>query len=87
MHGHEISVMVYPQEEESYRKAAKLINDTVNTYYNLLADRGKSDVDVLYAALLDISVRYSKEALRNDTAPFNDILVKLNSEIEDVLKK
>ena len=87
LHGTEMSVMVFPHEEEAYRKAAKLINDTVNTYYKVLADRGKSDVDILYAALLDIAVRLSKESKRNDTAPYSDILSKLNSEIEEALKK
>jgi len=37
-------------------------------------------------ALIDVALRYEKEAARNDTAPYNDILEKLTSEIEDALK-
>ena len=36
--------------------------------------------------LIDIALRYEREALRNDTEPFKDILGKLTSEIEDALK-
>ena len=38
-------------------------------------------------AMLDIALKYKKEGVRNDIAPFNDILGKLTSEIEEVLKK
>ncbi len=41
----------------------------------------------MYMAMLDIALKYKKEGVRNDTAPFNDILGKLTSEIEEVLKK
>ena len=37
-------------------------------------------------ALIDIALRYEKESTRNDTGPYSDILGKLTSEIEDVLK-
>lgn len=36
-------------------------------------------------ALIDIALNYERELSRNDTAPFNDILGKLTSEIEDAL--
>ena len=81
----DMAVKVYRDEEEYYRDAAKLITDVMNTYEGLL--RGKrSEKDILYAAMLDIALRYEKESKRNDTAPFSDILGKLTSEIEDVLK-
>ena len=38
-------------------------------------------------SMLDIALRYQKENARNDTAPFNNILDQLTSEIEDALKK
>jgi cell division protein ZapA len=80
-----MAVKVYRDEEEYYRNAAKLISDVMNTYASLL--RGKrSEKQILYAAMLDIALRYQKEAKRNDTAPINDILGKLTSEIEEALK-
>ena len=59
--------------------------DTINTYSTLFKGK-KGDKDIIYMAMLDIALRYKKEGVRNDTAPFNDILNKLTSEIEDALK-
>lgn len=81
----EIAVNVIRDEEELYRNAAKLITEVVNTYANLFKGK-KSDKDLLYMALIDIALRYEKESKRNDTAPVNDILAKLTSEIEEALK-
>ena len=82
----EISVNVLREDEEYYRKAATLITDTVNTYASVFKGR-KSDKDLLYMALIDIALRYEKEAKRNDTVPLTDILGKLTAEIEDALKQ
>jgi hypothetical protein len=81
----EMSVKVPREDEEFYRKAAKLITDTVNTYSSIFKGR-KSDKEILYMALIDIALRYEKESVHNDTAPITDILGKLTSEIEDALK-
>lgn len=82
----DMAVKVFHEEEEYYRNAAKLIVDTMNTYVPILRGK-KSEKDIMYAAMLDIALRYEKEAKRNDTVPYNDILEKLTSEIEDALKK
>ena len=82
----EISVNVLREDEEYYRKAATLITDTVNTYASVFKGR-KSDKDLLYMALIDIALRYEKEAKRNDTVPFTDVLGKITAEIEDALKQ
>ena len=37
-------------------------------------------------ALIDVALRYEKESDRNDRKPYDDILEKLTSEIEDALK-
>ena len=81
----EISVNVVREDEKFYRDAAKLITDTVNTYAQFFKGK-KSDKELLYMALIDIALRYEREALRNDTEPFKDILGKLTSEIEEALK-
>ena len=82
----ELSVNVPRDDEEYCRSAAKLITDTVNTYSTLFKGK-KGDKDIMYMAMLDIALKYKKEGVRNDTAPFNEILGKLTSEIEEVLKK
>lgn len=81
----EISVNVPRSEEEYYRKSAKLITDIVNSYSQIFKGK-KSDKEILYMALIDIALRYEKNEGKNDTAPYNDILHKLTSEIEEALK-
>lgn len=80
-----MAVNVFPEEEEYYRNAAKLINNTMNLYVPMLRGR-KTEKEILYAAMLDIAIGYEKEARRNDTGIYNDILEKLTSEIEEALK-
>lgn len=82
----EFSIRVPKEDEEYYRKAAKLITDTVNSYAGAYKGR-KSEKEILYMAFIDIALRYEKESARNDTAPFQSILGQLTSEIEDALKK
>lgn len=81
----DISVNVLRDDEVYYRRAAKLITDTVNTYAAVFKGR-KTDKELLYMALIDIALRFEKESGRNDTAPYSDILGKLTSEIEEALK-
>ena len=81
----DLSVRIPREDEEYYRKSAKLIDDIVNSYAKIFKGR-KSDKEILYMALIDVALRYEKESDRNDTKPYDDILVKLTSEIEDALK-
>lgn len=81
----DLSVKVPREDEEYYRKSGKLINDIINSYAKIFKGR-KSDKEILYMALIDVALRYEKEAGRNDTAPYDDILTKLTAEIEDALK-
>lgn len=81
----DLSVRIPREDEEFYRKSAKLIDDIVNSYAKIFKGR-KSDKEILYMALIDVALRYEKESDRNDTKPYDDILEKLTSEIEDALK-
>ena len=81
----ELSVRIPREDEEYYRKSAKLIDEIVNSYTKIYKGR-KSDKEILYMALIDIALRYEKESGRNDTKPYDDILTKLTAEIEDALK-
>lgn len=82
----DLSVRIPREDEEYYRKSAKLIDEIVNSYTKIFKGR-KSDKEILYMALIDVALRYEKESSRNDTEPYNDILEKLTAEIEDSLKK
>ena len=75
---------IYPEEEETYRKAASLIKSTVSLY-TTRAQGKKSAIEILYMALIDIALKYERESQRNDTAPYMDVLTKLTAEIEDAL--
>ena len=81
----DLSVRIPREDEEYYRKSAKLIDDIVNSYIKIFKGR-KSDKEILYMALLDVALRYEKEEGKNDTQPYNEILEKLTAEIEDALK-
>ena len=80
----DMAVNINRDDEELYRKAAKLITDTVNTYANLFKGR-KSEKEILYMALVDIALRFEKTDKRNDTVPYNHILSQLTKEIDEVL--
>ena len=82
----DLSVRIPREDEEYYRKSAKLIDDIVNSYTKIFKGR-KSDKEILYMALLDVALRYEKEEGKNDTQPYNEILEKLTAEIEDALKQ
>ena len=81
----DLSVRIPREDEEYYRKSAKLIDDIVNSNTKIYTGR-KSDKEILYKALLDVALRYEKEEGKNDTQPYNEILEKLTAEIEDALK-
>lgn len=80
----EFRVTVDRSQEAYYRAAAKLITDKYNTYADLYKGR-KSDHSIALMTLIDIAVRYEKEASKNDTSPLMDILNSLSAEIEDAL--
>ena len=77
----DMAVKVFPEEEEYYRNAAKLITNTMNTYVPILRGK-KSEKEIMYAAMLDIALMYEKD----NTGSYSDILEQLTSEIEDALK-
>ena len=81
----DLSVRIPREDEEYYRKSAKLVDDIVNSYTKIYKGR-KSDKEILYMALLDVALRYEKEEGKNDTQPYHEILEKLTAEIEDALK-
>ena len=68
----DMSVTVMRQDEEYYRKAAKLITDTVNTYASVFKAK-RSEKDILYMALIDIALRYEKEFARNDAVSYTHL--------------
>ena len=81
----EIEVTVNRDDEEYYRAAAKLITDRYNAYAQAYKGR-KSDHTIGLMSLIDIALMYQRERSKNDTQPYDDILLRLTSEIEEALK-
>lgn len=82
----DMSVMIPREEEEFYRKAEKLITDTVNTYASYF-NGSKTVKDLLYMALIDIALRLEKNEYHANVTPYTNLLSKLTSEIEEALQE
>ena len=81
----DIEVKVNRDEEEYYRKAAKLITERYNAYAQAYKGR-KSEHTVALMTLIDIALMYQKERSHNETSPYDNVLAKLTAEIEEGLK-
>ena len=81
----EIEVTVNREDEEFYRAAAKLITDRYNAYAQAYKGR-KGEHTISLMTLIDIALMYERVKHRNDTVPYNDVLQKLTSEIEEAMK-
>ena len=81
----EIEVTVKREDEEFYRLAAKLITDRYNAYAQAYKGK-KGEHTISLMTLIDIALLYEREHRKNDAAPYNDILKKLTSDIEEALK-
>ena len=81
----EVEVTIDREEEIYYRAAAKLITDRYNRYAHAYKCR-KGDHTISLMTLIDIALMYEREKGNNDTAPYDTILNKLTSEIEEALK-
>ena len=80
----EIEVVINRDDEEFYRAAAKLITERYNAYSGHYKGR-KTDHTIALMTLIDIALLYQKERSHNDTSPYDSVLAKLTSEIEEAL--
>lgn len=80
----DMAVKINRNDEEMYRKTATLITQVVGDYTSYYKGL-KSEKEILYMALVDITMRYQREAVRNDVQPISDVLEKLTQEIKSVL--
>ena len=81
----EIEVTIKRSDEEFYRKAAKLITDRYNAYSQAYKGK-KGEHTIALMTLIDIALLFERESAKNDTAPYDDVLTKLTSEIEEAMK-
>ena len=85
VYNEDIEVTVNREDEVYYRAAAKLITDRYNAYAQAYKGR-KSEHTISLMTLIDIALLYEREHGKNDTAPYDTILSRLTSEIEEALK-
>ena len=81
----DVHVSIDRDEEEYYRRAARLVSERYGAYAQVFSGR-KSDHSIALMTLIEIALRYEKEMDRNDTNPYETILSQLTSEIENALK-
>ena len=80
----ELPVTVRPEDEPYCRNAAKLITEKVNSLMEIYRT-SRSEKEIIRMAMLDIASDWEFERATNDTKPYEDILTKITSEIEDAL--
>ncbi len=80
----DIEVVINRDDEEYYRSAAKLITDRYNAYAQAYKGR-KNDHIISLMTLVDIALMYQKECSNNDTAPYDNVIAQLTTEIEKAL--
>ncbi|MCH5306572.1 MAG: cell division protein ZapA [Prevotella sp.] len=80
----EIEVVIDRDDEEFYRRAAKLITERYNAYAQAFKGR-KTDHTIALMTLIDIALKYEKELHGNDTVPYDNVLARLTKEMEAVL--
>lgn len=81
----DIDVTINREDEEYYRAASKLINERYNAYSQAYKGR-KSDHVIALMTMIDIALLYQREHARNDVTPYDNILSKLTSDIDEALK-
>ena len=80
----DIEVVINREDEEYYRSAAKLITDRYNAYAQAYKGR-KNEHIISLMTLVDIALMYQKECSNNDTAPYDNVIAQLTTEIQKAL--
>ncbi|MEG1580588.1 MAG: cell division protein ZapA [Bacteroidaceae bacterium] len=83
--GQPYPITIKREDEIVYRDAAKKINGKLNLYKSKFPNQGNEKY--MFMTLLDITVQLLRNENRNNTAPYNETLLHLISEIDEVLSK
>ena len=77
-------ITVLREQEEMFRKAAKLINETLRRYEQTYPNQGYEKYTSV--ALLDFAVRVQQLEQQKDDTPYADTLARLSDEITKLLE-
>jgi len=73
------------KDEERYRKAAKIVNETINEYRKRFQNNDQQDIMAMTA--FQAALNYSRLEERQDYSQFIDDIKDLNDDISDFLKE
>ncbi|WP_321374097.1 cell division protein ZapA [uncultured Draconibacterium sp.] len=81
---------VYPlninrDEEERYRKAAKIVEETISGFRKMFQDNDNQDIMAMTA--FQVALRYTEEQQRRDYSQFIDEIKDITDDISDFLKE
>jgi len=72
-------------DEERYRKAAKIVNETISSYRKMFQNSEQQDIMAMTA--FQVALSYTEEQERHDYTQFIDDIKDLNDDITDFLKE
>lgn len=72
------------KDEERYRKAAKIVNETINEFRKRFQNNDQQDIMAMTA--FQSALNYSKLEDRQDYSQFIDDIKDLNDDISDFIK-
>jgi cell division protein ZapA len=72
-------------DEERYRKAAKIVNETIVEFRKMFQDNDNQDIMAM--AAFQVALNYTEEHERQDFSQFIDDIKDLNDDISDFLKE
>ena len=78
-------VTIKPEQEEIYRKAAKMVNERLNLYQTKYA--GQAYEKYMSVVLVDFAIKVLQAEQIHSVAPFIDTIEKLDAELEEVLNQ
>jgi cell division protein ZapA len=72
-------------DEERYRRAAKIVNETIVEFRKMFQDNDNQDIMAM--AAFQVALNYTEEHERQDFSQFIDDIKDLNDDISDFLKE
>lgn len=80
---------VYPlninrDEEERYRKAAKIVEETISGFRKMFQNNDNQDIMAMTA--FQVALRYTEEQQRRDYSQFIDEIKDITDDISDFIK-
>lgn len=72
-------------EEERYRKAAKIVEETISSFRKMFQENDNQDIMAMTA--FQVALKYTEEQQRRDYSQFVDDIKDIKDDISDFLKE